>query len=254
MSLKKFTIGIVASLLILLPCFSQTDIDQTHSAFTAILKRQVKDDRVDYETLKRNPTELNTYLETLASVPETTFNKWNSDQQMAFYINLYNAATLKLIIDNYPVKSIKDIGNILRGPWKQKVVRVFGKVKTLDYIEHDLLRAKYKDPRIHFAVNCASIGCPPLRPEAFQGATLDTQLDEQGRAFLQDTTKNRLNPKDRTLYLSKIFKWFKKDFTAKSGTVEKFVAPYFNERDARIIRQGGLSIKYTDYDWSLNKQ
>lgn len=110
-------------------------------------------------------------------MPESAFQKWTRGQQMAFYINLYNAATLKLVIDHYPVKSIKDIGNVLKGPWKQEVVRVFGKVKTLDYVENDVLRAKYKDPQVHFAVNCASIACPSLRAGAFQGAKLNKQLD-----------------------------------------------------------------------------
>ena len=209
---------------------------------------------MDYAKLKKYPAELDAYLATLAAVPESAFKKWDRNQQMAFLINLYNAATLKLVADHYPIKSIKDIGNVLKGPWKQEVVRVFGKVQTLDHIEHDLLRPKYKDPRVHFAVNCASIGCPSLRPEAFQGAKLDAQLDEQGRLFLADKSKNHLDAKNKTLYLSQIFDWFKDDFTAKSGSVEKFIAPYVSEADRKLIERGGLSIKNTNYDWNLNKQ
>jgi len=232
----------------------QQEIDQSHVAFTAIIKTHLKNDMVDYAGLKKNPGELTAYLDTLAAVPEAAFKKWNKDQQMAFLINLYNAATLKLIVDHYPLKSIKDIGSVLKGPWKQEVVRLFGKLETLDHVEHDLLRANYKDPRIHFAVNCASIGCPVLRPEAFQAATLDSQLEEQARKFLQDSSKNRLDTKNKILYLSPIFDWFKGDFTAKSGTVEKFVAPYFKPADRDLIQRGGLSVKNTDYDWNLNKQ
>lgn len=231
---------------------SNGQIDQTHAAFTAILSKHVKNELVDYAGIKKNLAALNAYLDTLASVPESSFKKWENHQQMAFLINLYNAATLKLVADHYPVKSIKEIGGA-QGPWKQKVVRLFGKIETLDHIEHDLLRPKYKDPRVHFGVNCASIGCPALRAEAFQASKLDAQLDEQGRVFLRDTSKNRLDAKSKTLHLSEIFEWFKGDFTAKSGTVEKFVAQYVNDADRKVIQQGGLTIKKTNYDWNLNK-
>lgn len=232
----------------------QQKIDHSHAAFTSILKKHVKGELVDYASLKRNATQLNAYLDSLAAVPEPTFNKWDKNQQMAFLINLYNAATLKLIIDHYPIKSIKDIGSAFKGPWKQEVVRVFGKTDTLDHIEHDLLRPKYKDPRVHFAVNCASIGCPSLRAEAFQASKLDAQLDEQGRIFLRDPSKNRLDAKNKILYLSEIFDWFKADFTGKSGTIEKFVSTYVTDADRKVIQQGGLTIKNTKYDWNLNKQ
>lgn len=232
----------------------QPQIDHTHAAFTAILSKHVKNELVDYAGLKKNPTLLNAYLDTLAAVPESAFNKWEKMQQMAFLINLYNATTLRLIIDHYPLKSIKDIGSDRKGPWKQDVVRVFGKVETLDHIEHDLLRPKYKDPRVHFAVNCASIGCPSLRAEAFQESRLNAQLDEQGRIFLRNTSKNRLDAPNRTLYLSEIFDWFKDDVTAKSGTVEKFISNYVSDADRKAIQAGGLSIKNTKYDWNLNQQ
>lgn len=232
----------------------QQQVDHTHAAFTTILSKHVKSELVDYASLKRNPAPLNAYLDTLAAVPESAFNKWDKTQQMAFLINLYNAATLKLIIDHYPIQSIKDIGSALKGPWKQQVVRLFGKIESLDHIEHDLLRPKYKDPRVHFAVNCASIGCPSLRAEAFQASKLDAQLDEQGRIFLRDTTKNRLDAEIKTLYLSEIFYWFKADFTSKSGTVEKFASNYVTDADRKVIQQGGLTIKNTKYDWNLNKQ
>lgn len=231
----------------------QQQIDHSHAAFTSILSKHVKNELVDYAGIKKNPAPLNTYLDTLASVPESAFKKWDKKQQMAFLINLYNAATLKLVIDHYPVKSIKEIGGA-QGPWKQKVVRLFGKIETLDHIEHNLLRPKYKDPRVHFAVNCASIGCPALRAEAFQAEKLDAQLDEQGRIFIRDTSKNSVDAKNKTLNLSEIFDWFKDDFTAKSGTVEKFISGYVSDADQKVIQQGGLAIKKTKYDWNLNKQ
>ncbi|MGL5017714.1 MAG: DUF547 domain-containing protein [Luteolibacter sp.] len=232
----------------------QQQVDHTHAAFNAILAKHVKKELVDYAGLKKSSAPLNAYLDTLAAVPESAFNKWDKKQQMAFLINLYNAATLKLIVDHYPIKSIKDIGSALKGPWKHEIVRLFGKIETLDHIEHNLLRPKYEDPRVHFGVNCASIGCPPLRAEAFQASKLDAQLDEQARIFLRDTSKNRLDAKNKTLYLSKIFDWFKGDFTAESGTVEKFASNYVTDSDRKVIQQGGLTIKNTEYDWNLNKQ
>lgn len=231
-----------------------SDFDHSHPALTTVLQGAVKNERVDYAALKKSPDALGAYLAALATVSEKTFNGWEKNQRLAFLINLYNAATIKLVVDNYPLKSIKDIGNFLKGPWDQPVVHLFGKTVTLNHIEHDIIRAEYGDPRAHFALVCASIGCPPLRAEAYDAARLDGQLDEQGRVFFATASKNRLDAKAGVLHLSPIFKWFKKDFTDKSGSVEKFVAPFFNEADRRAILSGGLVLEYTDYDWSLNKQ
>jgi len=228
--------------------------DHSHAAFTEILKTHVRGSKVDYAALKKSPAKLNAYLDTLAAVKRPDYEKWNRNERMAFLINLYNAATLKLVIDHYPVKSIKDIGGVFKGPWKQDAVRLWGKKVTLDHVEHDLLRPGFNEPRIHFAVNCASIGCPDLLNEAFQASKLDAQLDQQTRAFLRDTSRNRLDAKNKTLHLSPIFKWFTEDFVKKSGSVEKFVAPYFNDADKAVIQQGGLRIRYNDYDWNLNKR
>lgn len=122
------------------------------------------------------------------------------------------------------------------------------------YRENNILRPNYNDPRVHFAVNCASIGCPALRSGAFRADKLSSQLDEQTRAFLGDPSKNRVDSKNKTLYLSSIFDWFKSDFVKKSGSVEKFIAPYLSAGDKKEVLGGGLSIKYTDCSWSLNKQ
>jgi hypothetical protein len=264
-SLISAAVALLAAFL--LPACSQAESDSTyktaasaegfdhgHQAFTKVLSTHVGKGKVDYAALKKRPSELNAYLDTLAAVSKKDYDRWSKQQQMAFLINLYNAATLKLIIDHYPVKSIKDIGSIIKGPWKQEVVRLWGKKVTLDHVEHDLLRPGFKDPRVHFAVNCASIGCPDLRNEAFQASKLEDQLDEQARGFLRDSSRNRLDAKNKTLHLSLIFKWFKEDFVNKSGSVEKFVAPYFEDADRSVIQRGGLEIEYTDYNWNLNKQ
>lgn len=241
----------IACLLALL-IFSPSDLfafDQSHSSFTGILKEHVNGEKIDYAGLKKSPDKLGAYLDTLAEVSQSEFSGWSEKEEMSYLINLYNAATLKLITDNYPLKSIKDIGST----WKKKVVKLFGSDRSLDYIEHDLLRKNYNDPCIHFGVNCASIGCPPLRAEAFQASKLDAQLDEQAKKFLNDSSKNRVDASKGILYLSSIFDWFKGDFVKKSGSVEKFVAPYFSDSDRKAIESGKLKIKHTDYDWSLNK-
>jgi hypothetical protein len=131
---------------------------------------------------------------------------------------------------------------------------LFGKTISLDALENDLLRPKYKDPRIHFAINCASIGCPNLRSEAFQAKKLAAQMDEQTRFFLADRSKNRVDAKTKTLHLSSIFDWFKGDFVEKSGSVEKFIAPYVSENNRSLIEKGGWTIKHTEYSWNINAQ
>jgi Protein of unknown function, DUF547 len=229
-------------------------LDHSHSELNSLLSKYVNSSGVNYAGLKSDIAPLNSYLDALAAVPESEFKQFSKDQQMAMLINLYNAATLKLVVDHYPVKSIKDISASSDGPWKQSVVRLFGKSKTLDYLENDVLRPHYKDPRVHFAINCASIGCPILRNESFQATKLSAQMDEQTRIFLKDTTKNRLDTKNKTLYLSSIFDWFKADFVSKSGSVEKFISPFVDASDRAVIEKGGLAIKNTEYSWSLNKQ
>src|ERR1051326_887668 len=201
--------------------------DHSHALFDKVLKAHVKDALVNYPALKASPKDLNAYLDQLAGVSEADFQKWTEKQQLAFLINLYNAATLRLITDNYPIASIKKIGGLLSGPWKQEVVRLFGQITTLDHLEHQVLRKKYTEPRVHFAIVCAAHGCPPLRSEAYVAEQLDAQLDDQGRKFLGTAAKNSVDARARTLYLSPIFKWFSEDFEKKSGTVQKFVAPFF---------------------------
>lgn len=225
-----------------------------HTALDAILKHHVRDGWVNYHALKADPKPLNSYLDTLAAVPEKDFNGWPEKERLAFLINLYNAATMKLIVDHYPVKSIKDIGGFLGSPWKQEVVRLFGKVTTLHEVEHGIIRKQYPDARAHFALVCAAKGCPPLRAEAFLAARLDEQLDDQGRVFLGQRHKNRVEAGERTIHLSPIFKWFNEDFEKKSGSVLQFLGPFLPGKDRSVVACGGLKIKYTDYDWSLNDQ
>jgi len=171
---------------------------------------------VNYKDFKNEQPALKSYLKDLYAVKPTEFNGWSGSDQLSYLINLYNAAT----IDTY----------------------------SLDDVEHKLIRAKYNEPRIHFALNCASAGCPPLRAEAFTGAKLETQLAEQTVAFLGDKSKNQISSK--SLALSPIFDWFKDDFIKKSGSVEAFLDPYFPKAK---IKKGKAKISYTDYGWDLNE-
>ena len=227
--------------------------DHAHTLYRSVLEAYVSDGWVDYTGLKRSPATLRAYLDRLAGVSKAEFGTWSRHQQMAFLINLYNAATLDLVVRHYPVKSIRDIGSFLKGPWKQEVVDLFGEKVTLDHVEHDLLRKEYPDARVHFALVCAARSCPALRGEPYTAARLDAQLDAQGRAFLAAPSKNRVDTKARVVHLSMIFKWFAGDFERQSGTVLDFVAAYLPAEEARALKEDGpYRIEYTDYDWRLN--
>lgn len=238
-----------ALLILLVSASSLLAFDHSHEKLTQVLEKNMSGENVDYAALKKSPDKLGSYIEELATVSKSQYSKWSDDQKMAYLINLYNAATLKLIIDNYPTKSIRDISS----PWKQNRVMLFGKFVSLDHIEHEILRKDFSDPRIHFGVNCASIGCPALRNEAFRADKLNAQLDEQARIFMNDPSKNRVDRKNGILYLSSIFDWFKGDFVDKSGSVEKFIAPYLSASDRKAVESGKLKVKHTNYDWNLNK-
>jgi hypothetical protein len=212
-----------------------------------LLQRHVKGGAVDYSGIQKEENTLDRYLEILAAVKP---NALDDKERMAFYINLYNAWTVKLILGKYPdVKSIKELGTLFASPWKKKIVRVDGKVITLDDVEHNILRPVFKDPRVHFAVNCASKGCPPLRPEPYSGGTLDAQLDDASISFLNDPERNRLE--GNVLHVSKIFKWFKGDFTEG---VPAFFRKYAKGDLLRMLteKKGDIKVKHLDYDWSLN--
>ena len=225
-----------------------SDFDQSHARFTRVLKARVKDGWVDYAGLRKDRTDLAGYLKTLESVKKRDFHAWTNPQKIAFWINAYNAYTLKLIIDHRPVKSIKDLGGFFTSVFGKDFIplhNLFDEEVDLNTLEHDTLRKKFDEPRIHFALVCASKSCPQLRPEAYRAEILDAQLDDQARIFLNDRTKNRYDAATRTLYLSKIFDWFDGDFEKANGTVRDYVAPYLEiPKNARI--------RHLPYDWSLN--
>lgn len=226
--------------------------DASHQAFARVLSARVSQGKVDYAGLKAAPEALDSYLAALSAVPEADFKTWPGPARLAFLLNLYNATTLKLIADRYPIASIKKAGGLLKGPWSLPVVHVWGRVLTLDDLEHQVIRAQHKDARMHFALVCAAVSCPPLRGEPYVAEKLSAQLDDQGRTFLRQPAKNRVDDAAGVLWLSPIFKWYADDFTADGKTVPGFVASFFAETDAARIRAGGLKVKFTDYDWALN--
>jgi hypothetical protein len=218
-----------------------------NSIYADLLGKYVKDGVVDYEGLKNDEDKLNRYLKVLE---ETDTKALSRNEQFAFYVNAYNAWTIKLILSDYPgIKSIKDLGSLFKSSWKKKLCRIDGTVLTLDNIEHDILRPRFKDPRVHFAINCAAKSCPPLRSEPYRGGEIDQQLDEMTRAFINDLESNRLV--DHTLYVSSIFKWFKEDF---NKDIISFFLKYAKGDLKRQLeaKRGKIKVKYLDYDWSLN--
>ncbi len=219
-------------------------------SFAGVLTKHLTNNLVRYAALKADSRGLDEFLDSAAAVSRKQFDAWPQSDQIAFLINVYNAATLKLVTDNYPVKSIKKIGGWFSTPWKQEVVRLFGKTITLDEVEHGMLRAGYTEPRIHFALVCAAKGCPPLRTEPFTGAKLDEQLTDQGRRFLAQAEKNRFE--NGILYLSPIFQWFSGDFTASKLTVAEFVGPFLSADQRKALGKTDPKIRFTEYDWSLN--
>ena len=239
-------IGSIAFVLILL-ISSMAAAVPDHSIFGDLLAKYNQAGHVDYAGIKAEEDRLDAYLDQLSNIdPESL----SSSDRFAFYVNAYNAWTIKLILSGYPgLKSIKDLGHLFKSPWKRKLVVLQDKKVTLDHIEHDILRPQFQDPRVHFAVNCASLGCPPLFNEPFKGDLLEQQLNTATTAFINDRRYNRLE--GNTLYVSKIFKWFKEDFDHDViGFFEQFAADEL--KSALKDRRATVKVAYLDYDWGLN--
>lgn len=244
---------------------SAWSFDKANRDYTAFLQQAVvmkgSVSKVRYQWLQSHQDKLLVYLKDLSMVAPKTYNSWTKKQKMSFLVNAYNAFTIKLIVDNYmngthPIKSIKDIGGSFqfwKTPWKLNFIELLWKRTSLDSIEH-MLRTQFNDPRVHFAINCASIGCPELRNEAYVPNRLDSQLNEQAKLFLRDGVRNQIDVAKKKLKLSKIFDWYEDDFNKKAGSVEKFIAPYITDDPAvrKSLMNNEYSISYTTYNWNLN--
>ena len=264
LTLQLLAISAVASLLPL-GALAQTPFDHRYSGWNALLKKHVrwlpdgKQSRVNYKGFAADRAALRAVLESLSAVSRATFDSWNKPQQMAFLINAYNAFTVELILTRYPdLTSIKDLGSLFQSAWKKEFFTLLGSKRHLDWIEHEQLRPVYREPRVHAAVNCASIGCPALRDEAFTAGQLEAQLEDGMRRFMADRTRNRV--KGDTVEVSAIFKWFKEDFNSGYrgfNQVEDVFAAYAeqltdNANEQAQLRAKSLAVGYLDYDWSLN--
>ncbi len=239
--------------------FAQSVNDQ-HSLFTQILQDNVSNGLVKYNKLK-DDVRLDKYIEQLENTnPQKIVNEKN---RLAFWINAYNAYTLKFIIDEYPVESINDLhwGGLYLGSllgttiWDDEKIIINGTELSLNNIEHDIIRKKFNEERIHFALVCASISCPPLRNEAYEGYKLENQLNEQAELFFNDVTKNKFNKKTRTASLSKILSWYENDFGENEQAMLNYIARFIDEDIAEDLKNNLLkwNIKYLPYNWDLNE-
>ena len=220
-----------------------------HSPWTELLSKYVEDNGlVNYNGMISEKSALEAYLETLSS--NAPSDSWTENEKLAYWINAYNAFTVKLIVDNYPLKSIKDLNPTISVPtvntiWAKSWFQIGGEDFSLDKIEHKILRKDFNEPRIHFAVNCASISCPVLRAEAYEADKIDRQLDEQARIFLNDPSRNTITA--GKIEVSKIFSWFGGDFK-KDQTLVEFIDRYVKEDLTDKTK-----VRFAKYDWNLNE-
>ncbi|PLX91221.1 MAG: DUF547 domain-containing protein [Desulfuromonas sp.] len=227
-----------------------------------VLVRDGLTSQVDYASWKQDRSGLETYLGQLQAVTVAEYRQWTRPQQLAFLINAYNAFTVALVLNHYPgIDSIKQIGSWFSSPWRQKFFVLLGESRSLDDVEHRLIRGPqgFDEPRIHFALVCASVSCPPLLHESYRGEVLDLQLEQAVTRFLSDPQRNRYNQAARRLDVSSLFKWYGGDFIGFRGNVNvaDFFRPYAallaaHESGRQAIRSARLPVTYLPYDWRLN--
>lgn len=264
----RFTLG--AALLtgsLMSNVYADTAQKNLHADWTALLEQTISpinkghSTAVDYSAFKNQESELQAYLDKLSEVSRAGFDAWSKEKQLAFLINAYNAWTVELILTKYPdLDSIKDLGGLFSSPWDKEFIPLLGKTVSLNDIEHGLIRGskRYNDPRIHFAVNCASIGCPALREEAYTADKLEQQLTQQTERFLTDSSRNYF--KGKTIYLSSIFKWYGEDFEVGfrgTKSIQSFLALYtdalkLDQQQVLGLKNQDFSVNFLDYDWKLN--
>ena len=256
-------------LLVFMPRLAHAAFDAQHTAFSALLAKHVvrvnggNASQVQYAGFVQDRTALKVYLDSVSMVPRAEFDGWSAAQRMAFLINAYNAYTVELVLTKYPdLQSIKDIGSLIQSPWKKKFFPLFGVPTSLDDIEQGMLRKRgaYDDPRLHFALNCASIGCPMLLDTAYTAERLEAQLDAQAERFMADRSRNRYNAATGQIEVSKIFDWYADDFKLGHkgiASATAFFARYAGKlsdvaADQQKLRAQSVGVSFLDYDWRLN--
>ncbi|MEZ5616600.1 MAG: DUF547 domain-containing protein [Rhodocyclaceae bacterium] len=243
--------------------------DHDHAAFSALLARHVavyadgNASAVRYAALSSERAALQAYLASLSAVAPGEYGDWSKPRQLAFLINAYNAFTLELVLTGYPkLESIKALGSLFRSPWKKRFFTLLGEERSLDDIEHGMIRAPgaFDEPRIHFALVCASVGCPMLRPEAYVAARLEAQLEDGMRRFLSDAARNRYDAAEGRLSVSRLFDWYGKDFAQGHGGFDSLQSTFARHADRLTpdaagrarIRAGDYALDFLEYDWRLN--
>ena len=261
--------GFIAAALGAASLGAQAAFDHSHAGWGALLAQHVVlapggyASKVRYAGFAADRAALTRYTTSLSAVSQAEFDAWSSAQRMAFLINAYNAFTVELILSKYPdLKSIRDLGSVFTSPWKQKFFKLLGRESFLDDIEHGMLRKRgvYDDPRVHFAVNCASVGCPMLREEAFVAERLEAQLAQQAERFMADRSRNRWNASAGKLELSRIFDWYGEDFRlGHKGikSLDDFIARHADRladgaAERARLRTPPVALSFLEYDWALN--
>ncbi len=206
---------------------------------------------VNYKGLKKDK-EINKYIEYLSNTDPRSLP--SEKHRMAFWINAYNAFVIKGVLEEYPIKSVLKVSLIPHSFFKRKKFETKHGEITLQVLENEKLREAFREPRVHFAINCASISCPKLLIEEYSAEKLEEQLEAQAVSFINDKSRNYLDKENKVLYLSSIFEWYERDFVKKGERIADYVAGYLNADDAEFVRNNKIAIKYLDYDWSLNEQ
>ena len=255
--MRKYLLVMVCLILTTVQVSFATTFDHEHKAWDQMLKDYTSQANgqtfVGYAKWKaKGGPSLDAYLKSLSGVSEKDFSAFDSNQKLSFLINAYNAFTVKLILDSFPVKSIKETGTIFTGPWKKKFFSLLGKEMFLDGIEHDLIRKKFNEPRIHFAVNCASIGCPSLRTSAYTGTKLQEELSQAEKDFFMNPAKFKIV--GNKFLVSSILDWYGEDFVKKHGDLKRFLVEraLFYKILKNPLKPTEVQLEFPEYDWNLN--
>jgi hypothetical protein len=229
----------ISILLVLLTSVPEANTSKPdHRIWEGVLQQYVSEDgAVNYKKLAKNDKDLNAYLKELANQPP--LDSWSRDEELAYWINAYNAFTVKLIVDNYPLKSIRDLND--GNPWDVKWIKLGRQTYSLNQIEHDIIRPRYNEPRIHFAVNCAAQSCPPLLNHAWTADNLEQYLEQQTQAFINNEAYNTISPK--SLELSQIFNWYGEDFDDVKAFVDRYTTTDVKD---------SAKVSFREYNWALN--
>lgn len=250
--LKSTIIGIFATAFIsscAVKKISSASQPVSHEIWNELVGKYVTEEgKVDYKGFVKDSVRLNEYLSILSSSHPNDAN-WNRSERLAYWLNAYNAFTVQIVTRNYPQKSIKDIKNgipFVNTVWDIKFIKIENETYDLNNIEHGIVRPRFEEPRVHFALNCASISCPRLRNEAYHPEKLEEQLTDQAKYFLTNPIKNKITAE--RAQLSKLFTWFKGDFTKNSKSLKDFINQY-----SEVKLTNATDIDYLDYDWNLNE-